>query len=116
VVKLIGSWGAFLAGDQSGDRGQDGVEVLASAEGTGQVQPGLQVADAVLHTDPLGGVGLAFGLVRRGDRGEDRQLILPPDRPRSEHRTGYLRTRTLTAGVGEHSDARGEGQQSTRPA
>jgi hypothetical protein len=32
TVKRFGSWGLFLAGDQSGDRGQDGVEVFASAE------------------------------------------------------------------------------------
>jgi len=30
-VKLIGPWGSFLAGDQSGDGGQHHVEVLASA-------------------------------------------------------------------------------------
>jgi hypothetical protein len=29
---MVRSWGLFLAGDQSGDRGQDGVEVFASAE------------------------------------------------------------------------------------
>jgi hypothetical protein len=34
AVKLIRSWGPFLAGDQAGDRGQDRVEVLASAEVT----------------------------------------------------------------------------------
>jgi hypothetical protein len=31
-VKLVGSWGSFLAGDQSGDGAQHRVEVLASAE------------------------------------------------------------------------------------
>jgi NAD-dependent epimerase/dehydratase family protein len=30
--KRFGSWGSFLAGDQSGDRGQDRVEVFASVE------------------------------------------------------------------------------------
>jgi hypothetical protein len=32
VVELVGSWGSFLAGDQSGDRGQHRVEVVSSAE------------------------------------------------------------------------------------
>jgi hypothetical protein len=31
-VERFGSWGSFLAGDQAGDRGQDGVEVISSAE------------------------------------------------------------------------------------
>ena len=39
AVKLIRSWGSFLAGDQSGDCGQDGVEVVASAEVSGQGSP-----------------------------------------------------------------------------
>ena len=60
----------FLAGDQSGDRAQDGVEVLASAEVSGQGSPVLQVADAVLDANPLRGVGPTFGLVRRGDGGK----------------------------------------------
>jgi hypothetical protein len=58
VGKLIRSWGSFLAGDQSGDRTQDGVEVFASAEVTQEGAPVLQVAEAVLDTDPLRGVGL----------------------------------------------------------
>jgi hypothetical protein len=60
----------LLAGGQSGDRPQNGVEMLASAEVTGQGPPGLQVADAVLHADPLRGVGPAFALVRRGGGGK----------------------------------------------
>jgi hypothetical protein len=50
-VRVVGSWGSFLAGDQSGDRTQDGVEVLASAEVTREGPPVLQVADAVLDAD-----------------------------------------------------------------
>jgi hypothetical protein len=50
-VKLSRSWGSFLAGDQAGDGAQDGVEVFASAEVTGQGSPVLQVADAVLDAD-----------------------------------------------------------------
>jgi hypothetical protein len=73
--------GAVLAGDQSGDRPQDGVKVLASAEVTGQGPPVGQVADAVLHTDPLRRMSPTFGLVRRGDRGRDRQLVLSSGRP-----------------------------------
>jgi hypothetical protein len=61
--------GSFLAGDRSGDRGQDGVQVLASAQVTGQSAPVLQVADAVLDANPLRGVGPTFGLVRRGEAG-----------------------------------------------
>jgi hypothetical protein len=61
-----GRGGSFLAGDQSGDRGQDRVEVLASAEVTGQDPPVLQVADAVLDADPLRRVSPAVGLMRRG--------------------------------------------------
>ncbi len=34
AVRLIRSWGSFLAGDQPGDRGQHRVEMLASAEVT----------------------------------------------------------------------------------
>jgi hypothetical protein len=47
------SWGSFLTGDESGDRTQDGVEMLASAEVAGQGAPVLQVADAMLHADSL---------------------------------------------------------------
>src|SRR3712207_833507 len=68
--KLIRSWGSFLAGDQSGDRRQHRLQVLASAEVARQGPPVLQVADAVLHADPLRRVSSAFGLVRRGDGGE----------------------------------------------
>jgi hypothetical protein len=50
-VERFRSWGSFLAGDQSGDRGQDGIEVLASAEASGEGSPVLQVADAVLDAD-----------------------------------------------------------------
>ena len=85
--------GLFLAGDQSGDGGQDRVQVLASAQVPSQRPPALQVAEAVLDADQLGGVGPAFGLVGGGEGGEDRQLVLPPGRPRSEDRTGGLRFR-----------------------
>ena len=71
AVKLIRSWGSFLAGDQSGDGTQHRVEVLASAEVPGQGPPVLQVADAVLHADSLRRVSSAFGLVRRGEGGRD---------------------------------------------
>jgi hypothetical protein len=37
-VQLIRSWGSFLAGDQAGDRGQDRVQVFASAEVSGQAR------------------------------------------------------------------------------
>jgi hypothetical protein len=40
--------------------------MLAPAEVTGQGPSVLQVADAVLDADPLGGVDLAFGLVGGG--------------------------------------------------
>jgi hypothetical protein len=43
--------------------------------------------------------------VRRGDGGEDRQLILPSGRARGEDRTGGLRAQPLVAGVGEQGDA-----------
>ena len=75
-MKLIGSWGSFLAGDQSCDRAQHRVEVIPSAEVTRQGPPVLQVADAVLDTDPLRRVSPAFRLVRRGDRGQDRVQVL----------------------------------------
>ncbi|WP_244274400.1 hypothetical protein [Geodermatophilus obscurus] len=70
MAKLVRSWCSFLAGDQPGDRGPDGVEVLASAEVPGQGSPVLRVADAVLDADPRGRVRSAFGLVCRGDGGE----------------------------------------------
>ncbi len=76
------SWGSFLTGDQSGDGAQHGVEMVASAEVSGQGPPVLQVADAVLHADPLRRMGPAFGLVRGGEGGRDRQLVVPPGRPR----------------------------------
>jgi hypothetical protein len=110
-VKLVGSWGSFLAGDQSGDRGQDGVQVFASAEVASQGSPVLQVADAVLDADSLGRVSSAFGLVRRGESGRDRQLVLPSGPSRGEDRTGGLRAQALVAGVGEQGDAGDEGQQ-----
>ena len=61
-MELIRSWSSFLAGDQSGDRGQHRLEVVALAEVTQVGPPITQVADAVLDADPLGGTGLAFGL------------------------------------------------------
>jgi hypothetical protein len=48
VVGLIKPWCSFLAGDRSGDCGQERVEVLASAEMSRQDPPVPQVADAVL--------------------------------------------------------------------
>jgi hypothetical protein len=53
-VERFGSGGSFLTGDQSGDRGKDFVEMLASAEVARQGPTLLQVADAVLDADPLG--------------------------------------------------------------
>ena len=85
--------------------------MLASAEVPSQRPPVLQVADAVLDADPLGRVGLAFGLVGGGEGWWDRQLVLPPGRPRSDHRAGGWRAQALVAGVGEQGDAWGEGQQ-----
>jgi len=64
AVKLVRSWSLFLAGGQSNDRTQDGVEVVPSAGVTRGGSPILQVADAVLHADPLRRVSPAFGLVR----------------------------------------------------
>jgi hypothetical protein len=69
VALLSGSWCSFRAGEQSGDRAQHRVEVLTSAGVMGQGPPVGQVADAVLRADPLRRVGLAFGLVGRGDGG-----------------------------------------------
>jgi hypothetical protein len=43
----------FRAGDQSGDRTQDDVEVVASAEMTSRGPPVGQVADAVLHAESV---------------------------------------------------------------
>jgi len=71
-VKLVWSWDSFLAGDQSGDGTQDGVEVVASTEMPGQGPPVLQVADAVLDADPPGRVGSACGLAGGGEGGRDR--------------------------------------------
>jgi hypothetical protein len=68
----------------------------------------------VLHADALRCVSPAFGLVRRGDGGKDRDLVLPPGRARSEHRTGGLGAQPLVAGVGQQGDAGGEGQQLDR--
>jgi hypothetical protein len=76
VVRLIRSWGSFLAGHQSSDGAPDGVQVFASAEVTGQRSPVLQVTDAMLDADTPHRVSPAFGLVRRGDRGKDRDLVL----------------------------------------
>jgi hypothetical protein len=53
-VKLFRLWGSFLTGDESGDRGQDGVEMLASAAVAREGPAVLRVADAVLDADPLG--------------------------------------------------------------
>ena len=72
MAGLVGSWGAFLAGDQSGDRGQHRLQVFSSAEVSGQGSPVLQVADAVLHADPPCRMGLAFGLVDGGESGQAR--------------------------------------------
>ena len=80
VVELGRSESSFLAGDRSGDQAQNGVEVLASAEVTRQSPP-VQGADAVLDTDVLRGMGLAFGLVGSGDGGQDGQLAGPTRKP-----------------------------------
>jgi len=69
-VELGRSEGSFLAADQSGDRWQDCVQVLASAEVSGQSSPVLQVADSVLDVDALGRMSSAFGLARRGHGGK----------------------------------------------
>jgi hypothetical protein len=42
----------------------------------------------VLDADPLRRMGPAFGLVRGGEGGRDRQLVLPPSRPRGVSRWG----------------------------
>jgi hypothetical protein len=68
-VQSIRAGGSFLAGDQAGDCGQDRVEVLASAEVSGQGSSVLQVADAVLDADSLRRVSSAFALVCRGEGG-----------------------------------------------
>jgi hypothetical protein len=64
--------------------------MFASAEVTGQGPPVLRVADAVLRADSLRRVSPAFGLVRRGDGGKDRELVLPAGRARGDDRTGGL--------------------------
>ncbi len=110
-MELVRSRGSFLAGGQSGDRAQHRLEVLSSAEVTGQSAPVLQVADAVLDANPLRGVGPTFGLVGRDDGGEDRDLVLPPGRPRGDHGTGGRGAQALVAGVGEQGDTRDEGTQ-----
>ena len=66
-MKRFGSWGSFLAGDQSGHDAQHGVEMPALAEVARQGPPVGQLAGAVLDADPLGRVDLAFGLVRGGE-------------------------------------------------
>ena len=80
--------GLFLAGDQSGDGAQDGIEVVASAEVAGRGPPVGQVAGAMLYADPLRRMGLAFGLVDGGEGGRDRRLIVPPGRARGVSRWG----------------------------
>jgi hypothetical protein len=87
--------------------------MLAPAEVTGQGPSVLQVADAVLDADPLGGVDLAFGLVGGGEGGQDRQLV-SPRRPWSDQSTGGLRARALGPGIDEQGDAGNEGQQLDR--
>ena len=74
--------------------------MLASAEVTRPGPPVLQVADAVLDADPLRRVSPAFGLVCRGDGGEDRDLVPPPGRTWSEDRAGGLGAQALVPGVG----------------
>jgi hypothetical protein len=65
------------------------------------------VADPVPDADSLHRMGSAFGLVRRGEGGRDRQLVLPPRLPWSDDRTGGLRAQPLVAGVDEQGDGRG---------
>jgi hypothetical protein len=67
----------------------------------------------VLDADLLRRVSPAFGLVCRGEGGEDRDLVLPSGRPRREDRAGGLgaHCQALIAGVGQQGDPRGEGQQ-----
>src|SRR3954447_26818855 len=49
LAEPVGSWGSFVTKDQSGDRGKDRVEMLASADVGRQGPPILQVAYAVLR-------------------------------------------------------------------
>jgi hypothetical protein len=69
------------------------------------------VADAVLDADLLRRVSPAFGLVCRGEGGEDRDLVLPSGRPRREDRAGGLGAQALIAGVGQQGDAGDEGDR-----
>jgi hypothetical protein len=80
AVVLFGSWGSFLAGEQPGDREQERVQVLASAEVAGQGPPVGQVPDAVPDAEPHRRVSRAFGTMRRDDGEQGRRLILPPGR------------------------------------
>ncbi len=51
AVELFGSWGSFLTGDQSCDRRQHRVEVLASAGATRKSPPVLLLLDAVFNAE-----------------------------------------------------------------
>ena len=116
MVERFGSWGSFLAGDQSGDCGQDRVEVVSSAEVASQGPPVLQMADAVPDANPLHRMGSAFGLVRRGEGEQNRQQVLSPGWPRSDDRAGGLGAEALVAGVGQQGDPGVRASSSTRPA
>jgi hypothetical protein len=85
--------------------------VVASAEVTRQCPPGLQVADAVLDADPLGGLGLAFAACVAATAGRAGSWLVRPGRPWGDDRAGGLRAQAQAAGVGEQGDAWHEGQQ-----
>jgi len=82
LAELVGSWGSFLARDQSGDRAQHRLQVLASAEVSRQGSPVLQVADAVLDAESLRGMSPAFGLVGGGEGGTRYRRDPAPQMPR----------------------------------
>jgi len=85
--------------------------VLPAAEVPRQGPPVIQVADAVIDADPPRRMSPAIGFVRGGEGGRDRWLVLPPGRPRSEHRNDGLGAQALIPGISQQGDARHEGEQ-----
>ena len=108
LAVLVELWGSFLAGEQSGDRGQDRLEVLASAEVASQGPPIFQMADASRTDRPERRVDLWWS-GKHACHGGNMQIIAALDGGPIRSVFTHRPTRALDHTVGEPgaSDIRG---------
>ncbi len=108
VVGLVPDWRPVRRPRAASPRGDpvgrgDGIGLASSSGGRCRARRGSAAPN---------GPGVRPRAPRRGRAG--RQLVLSPDRPRSEHRAGGLGAQPLVADISEQRDARNQGQQPDR--